>query len=111
MVTDEDDPDDSDYNSVDVERDAQEDDEDDAGKPMPKPKVPPLTSGLTSFEAISRQGGSVSKKSSTETWDTTIKITLAFSNGHPSLLDFNGRQPMRSRSNDAKNYTTKGMGF
>jgi hypothetical protein len=42
MYTYEDGPDDndSDYNSVDAERDAQEDDVDE-GKPKPKPKVPP----------------------------------------------------------------------
>jgi hypothetical protein len=38
MVTDEDDPDDSDYNSVDAERDIQEDN-DNEGTPKPKPKV------------------------------------------------------------------------
>jgi hypothetical protein len=44
MVTDEDGPDDSDnhsdYNSIDAERDAHEDD-DDEGKPHPNPKVLP----------------------------------------------------------------------
>jgi hypothetical protein len=54
MVTDEDDPDDSDngsdYNRIHVVRDAQEDN-DDAGKPHPKPKVPvSLLSRLYRYE-------------------------------------------------------------
>jgi hypothetical protein len=68
MVTDKDGPDDSDrdYNSVDGECNAQEDD-DDEGKPKPKPELPPPTSGISYFEAISIRDPSISKKSSTET--------------------------------------------
>jgi hypothetical protein len=101
---------DSDYNSINAEREAQEDDSDE-GKSHPKPKVPPPMSGLTSFEAISIQRvGWIAKKRSTETQDTTERSSQT-SNGHPSLSGYNGRQPTRSGSNDARNYTTKTTGF
>jgi hypothetical protein len=54
-------------------------------KERPKPKVPPPTSGLTSLEAISIRDGPISKKKSTETWDTTNKNTQA-SRGRASKL-------------------------
>jgi hypothetical protein len=109
MGKEEDDPDgsDSDYNSIDAERDAQKDD-DDEGKPHPKPKVllkySPHTTGLTSVEAISiRRVGLRVKKSSTETQDTTDRSSQAI-NMHPSLSGSNGRPLTRSGSNDARNY-------
>jgi hypothetical protein len=90
MGKDEDDPDDSnngsDYNSIDAERDAQEDD-DDEGKPHPKTKVPPPTTSLTSFEAISIRVGLMAKKCSTETQDTTDKSTQVF-RARPLLPEF-----------------------
>jgi hypothetical protein len=107
MVKDKDDPDDSDndsdYSSIDAERDTQ-DDNDDERSPHPKIKVPPPTSGLTSFEAISIRVGLIAKQSSTETEDTRNKGTKA-SHGHPSLSCCNGRNPTRSGSNDVRNYT------
>jgi hypothetical protein len=88
MVTDEDGPDDSDYNSIDAERDTLEDD-DDEGKPNPKPKVSPSYEWSHFFGGCIIRVGSIAKTSSIETQDTTNKNTQA-STEHPSLSGSNG---------------------